>query len=219
MKNNHWELEIYKKKNQLNKFPFLGIVSFFKNKRFKKKSKIKVLEIGCGAGNNLLFLAKEGFNVSGTDVSPSAINFAKKAFVKNKLKCCFKVSDSKNLNWPNDYFDFVIDRACLTHNTNQHISTILNQAHRVLKKNGKILCYDFFGKKSSDINYGKKLISNTYYKFKRGRFKNLGLVSFFDYKILKDLFYKFKIVNIENLIMRNKQKNIVFESFNLIAKK
>tara|TARA_B100001989_G_C24330657_1_gene359812 strand:+ start:87 stop:455 length:369 start_codon:yes stop_codon:yes gene_type:complete len=105
VKNNHWELEIYKKKNQLNKFPYLEIVSFFRNKKFKKKSKIKVLEIGCGAGNNLLFLAQEGFNVSGTDVSPSAINFAKKAFVKNNLKCFLKISDSKNLNWPNNYFD------------------------------------------------------------------------------------------------------------------
>ena len=86
MKKNIWEKNIYSKKKQLNIFPFPGIISFFKKKDFKNRSKTKILEIGCGAGNNLIFLAEEGFDVSGIDFAVSAIKIAKKKIDQKKIK-------------------------------------------------------------------------------------------------------------------------------------
>ena len=43
----------------------------------KKITKCKVLDIGCGAGTNSIFLAKNGFDVTGIDISPIAISIAK----------------------------------------------------------------------------------------------------------------------------------------------
>ena len=54
MKKNIWEKNIYSKKKQLNIFPFQELYLSLK-KDFKKRSKTKFLEIGCGAGNNLIF--------------------------------------------------------------------------------------------------------------------------------------------------------------------
>ena len=216
---NIWEKNIYSKKKQLNIFPFLGIVSFFKKKDFKNKSRINILEIGCGVGNNLTFLAQEGFNVSGIDFSVSAIKIAKKRFNQKKLKCTIKVGDIKKLDWPNNYFDYVIDRAVLTHHTNQEISLILDEIHRVLKKGGKILSFDFFGKNIPDKKFGQKLKTNTYSNFKKGNFKFVGKTSFFSFGLLKKLFYRYKILEIDRIIVKNIKNLTKFETFNVVAKK
>ncbi|WP_415300319.1 class I SAM-dependent methyltransferase [Candidatus Pelagibacter sp. Uisw_134_02] len=219
MEKNHWQEKVYSKKLQLNIYPFQGVISFFKSKKFRKKSKIKILEIGCGAGNNLAFLAQEGFNVFGIDMSKSAISFAKKKFIQKKIKGTIKVGNIKKLDWPNNYFDYVIDRSVLTHNTNQDISIILDEIKRILKKNGTILSFDFFGSNTPDIKFGKRLQYNTYHKFTKGYFKLLGKTSFFNYKILKKLFNKFKIFDINQIITKNKNGKTMYEVFNLIAKK
>ena len=216
---NIWERNVYSKKKQLNIFPFPGVISFFKKKNFRNKSKINILEIGCGVGNNLIFLAQEGFNVSGKDFSDSAIKIAKKRFNQKKLKCTIKVGDIKKLEWTNNYFDYVIDRAVLTHHTNQEISLILDEIYRVLKKGGKILSFDFFGNNIPDKNFGQKFKKNTYSNFKKGNFKFVGKTSFFNLSLLKKLFYKYKILEIDRIIIKNIKNLTKFETSNVIAKK
>ena len=73
---------IYSHGQQLNRYPFDSVVSFVYGFCPKQKSPedTDVVEIGCGAGNNLWFAAREGFSVSGVDASPSAIHFAKTFF-------------------------------------------------------------------------------------------------------------------------------------------
>ena len=152
-------------------------------------------------------------------MSQSAISFAKKKFIQKKIKGIFKVGNIKKLDWPNNYFDYVIDRSVLTHNTNQDISIILDEIRRTLKKNGTILSFDFFGNNTPDIKFGKRLKYNTYHNFTKGYFKLLGKTSFFNYKMLKKLFNKFKIFDINQIITKDKNGKTKYEVFNLIAKK
>ena len=49
----------------------------------------KILEIGCGEGQNAIYLLTNGLNVVATDVSPEAISWCKKQCKQNKI------SDSK----------------------------------------------------------------------------------------------------------------------------
>ncbi len=72
----------------------------------------KVLEIGCGYGDNAKWLAKLGFDVTGIDISNEAINYAKKNAEKDNVKCDFFEWDfiKKPLN--NKPFEFVFDRGC-----------------------------------------------------------------------------------------------------------
>ena len=79
---NIWERN-YKKK-RYNSYPYDKVVSIILRTYPIKKNrkKIKVLDLGCGGGNNTEFLAKEGFDVYAVDGSKEAINLTKKRVSK-----------------------------------------------------------------------------------------------------------------------------------------
>ena len=71
---NKWN-KIYGDGKQINEFPFSDLISFFYNKFKENSSKLNILEVGCGAGNNLEFIAKLGHNVFGIDASEKIIEY------------------------------------------------------------------------------------------------------------------------------------------------
>src|SRR6478752_606793 len=111
-----WEKEIYGKGNHFNKYPFDNVVSFIYGNypKDKKRETIKILEVGCGAGNNLWFASREGFNVTGIDGSTSAIDFAKERFLQEGLQGNFMVGDFTKLTFEDCEFDLLIDRGSIT---------------------------------------------------------------------------------------------------------
>lgn len=44
----------------------------------KEKGYKTILDVGCGAGRNAIYVAKEGFRVIGIDISPTAVKIALK---------------------------------------------------------------------------------------------------------------------------------------------
>jgi len=48
-----------------------------------------VIDLGCGAGNYAIYLAHKGFNVTGVDISPTAIKFPKENAKKKKSSAIF----------------------------------------------------------------------------------------------------------------------------------
>ncbi len=73
-----------------------------------------VLDVGCGAGNLSFWLESKGFEVFGTDVSPSAIEWAKEEAEKRGTTVSFTVSDAtESLPYPSECFDIVLDNHCL----------------------------------------------------------------------------------------------------------
>ena len=59
-----------------NRYPFDSVVQFVFRHRPKDVpvNEVRILEVGCGAGNNLWFAALEGFQVTGIDASETAID-------------------------------------------------------------------------------------------------------------------------------------------------
>jgi 2-polyprenyl-3-methyl-5-hydroxy-6-metoxy-1,4-benzoquinol methylase len=53
----------------------------------------RTIEFGCGAGNYAVWLAKQGFAVTGIDISPSAIGLARENARKHNVSCTFIVAD------------------------------------------------------------------------------------------------------------------------------
>jgi 2-polyprenyl-3-methyl-5-hydroxy-6-metoxy-1,4-benzoquinol methylase len=76
-------------------------------------SECRALDVGCGTGDNAIWLAQQHFMVTGCDISDTAIEKAKeKASIAN-VNCSFIVADFLNSTIPGSPFDFVFDRGCL----------------------------------------------------------------------------------------------------------
>jgi len=69
----------------------------------------KVLDVGCGTGENALYLADLGFDMWGIDAVPSAIERAKEKAEKRGVKVNFLVSDALDLQSLRTKFETVID--------------------------------------------------------------------------------------------------------------
>ncbi|MDT5312254.1 MAG: hypothetical protein QOE74_1274 [Mycobacterium sp.] len=68
-----------------------------------------VLDIGCGLGDNAVFLAENGHVVTGLDISPTALIIAEQRAKDAGVDVTFAVADSTKLDGYTDAFDTVID--------------------------------------------------------------------------------------------------------------
>lgn len=79
------------------------------NKRTKPG---KALDLGCGAGIFSVYIAKAGFDVTGVDFIPEALEMAKEVAKKEGVQVRWLQADL--LNWePNETFDIILDSGCL----------------------------------------------------------------------------------------------------------
>ena len=109
-----WENNIYAKGHHINSYPYDLVVSMvlklYSNSTPKVRSKTRVLDLGCGTGNNSKFLAGNGFRVFRIDGSRSAIDICKSRFKKLSLKGGFVDMNFSKLPFEDNFFDLVIDR-------------------------------------------------------------------------------------------------------------
>ncbi|MCF8368865.1 MAG: class I SAM-dependent methyltransferase [Bacteroidales bacterium] len=72
----------------------------------------KSLDIGCGTGDNVFWAANNGFDATGIDISPKAIEMAKEKSQGNNINANFFVKDLFKEEIPGAPFGFVFDRGC-----------------------------------------------------------------------------------------------------------
>jgi len=97
-----------------------------------------VLDCGCGIGMSSYLLAKEGFEVTGTDLSPLFISEAKQRYGKiPNLR--FSVQDAEAMSFPDESFDTVCSIAMLEHVTD--VQGVLKEMCRVLKRRGRLIIF------------------------------------------------------------------------------
>ena len=111
---------------------------------------LKILDVGCGAGFFSILLAKEGYQVTGIDLTPDMIKNARLLADEEKVSCEFQVMDAENPEFPDETFDVVISRNLTW--TLPHVQHAYQEWIRVLKKGGILLNFD--------ANYGITDFSN-----------------------------------------------------------
>lgn len=73
---------------------------------------VRALDVGCGTGDNAIWLAKNGFQVTGIDVSDIALDRARTKAAKANVECAFVLADFLKDKIKGAPFGFVFDRGC-----------------------------------------------------------------------------------------------------------
>jgi ubiquinone/menaquinone biosynthesis C-methylase UbiE len=106
---------------------------------FKKKGIKNVLDLGCGSGRHLVYLAKNGFEVYGIDIADYGLKIAKDWLKKEGLKANIKIgSIYKRLPYEDNSFDAIVSTQTLHHEKIKNIRKLIKEIERILKPNGLI---------------------------------------------------------------------------------
>lgn len=95
-------------------------------------TKGKFLDLGTGPGTQAIQLDKLGFEATGSDISKSAIDKAQQL----SSNVSFVVDDFLNSSFPDNAFDFILDRGCFHVFEPSLRKDYLNQLKRILKDDG-----------------------------------------------------------------------------------
>jgi ubiquinone/menaquinone biosynthesis C-methylase UbiE len=162
--------------------------------RLKRRRALRILDLGCGAGRHLIYMAKQGFQAFGADFSESGLKMAKKRLGKEKLRASLVRCDMKMLPFVGLSFDVVICTRAIYHQKIAAIQDTISEVHRALGKNG-LLLMDFLSKRTYSYGRGMRVEANT---FVEGEGFEKGVVHHFTGgEELKVLFRDFKITNME----------------------
>jgi 2-polyprenyl-3-methyl-5-hydroxy-6-metoxy-1,4-benzoquinol methylase len=80
---------------------------------FPKTNGFSALDLGCGTGTSAFQLADLGFDVTGFDISETAIHMAQQFSESQNLRVKFQVQDILNLENLDQKFDLIYDSHCL----------------------------------------------------------------------------------------------------------
>jgi ubiquinone/menaquinone biosynthesis C-methylase UbiE len=129
---------------------------------FARHGIISVLDLGCGTGRNLTYLARRGFEVVGFDASKSALRLAGLWARKLRLGNLPLIEGTMtSLPFNEDGFDAVISISVIHHAIKQDIFKTIFEVYRVLRKDGLFLA-NLASVKDPRFGKGERLGDNTF---------------------------------------------------------
>jgi len=168
----------------------VNFVAFLK----KKNKKLRVLDLGCGAGRHQVYMAKQGIEAHGVDLSETGLNLTKERLKRQKLEAYLVKCDMGMLPYRDFCFDAVISLHTVYHQKLKGIQETISEIHRTLRKNG-LLLINFLSKRTYSYGKGAKVEENTFIE-QEGIEKEV-LHHFTDEEEIKRLFKNFEIVNLK----------------------
>lgn len=100
----------------------------------------RLLDLGCGAGENSVYFAKKGAECVATDYSPGMVEVALKLAEKNGVKITGYTANAIELDFPDQSFDIVYASNLLHHLPEPKLAIL--EMYRVLKPGGKACFWD-----------------------------------------------------------------------------
>lgn len=122
------------------------------------------IDLCCGAGTNSIFLAKNGFKVTGIDVSETAVKIARKMAEKEGLHIDFKVADVLDFR-TGKKFDFAFDRGCFHHMPVSKRRMFAENLSGMLKKRGRFQLMAFSERNGFEKSLSKEEIRGVFSGF------------------------------------------------------
>jgi SAM-dependent methyltransferase len=169
-------------------------------KFFKESGVRRVLDLGCGSGRHLVYLAKHGFEVYGIDIAKHGIEIAEDWLKKERLKAYLEVDDIYDkLPYNDNFFDAVISTQALYHGKIEDIQRLIKEIERILRPEGLIFITFLKRLSKKDIPkeklYGIKFIAPRTYTILGGPDQRMPHY-IFNKKILREEFKNFKTLDL-----------------------
>jgi SAM-dependent methyltransferase len=168
-----------------------------------KSKDIPVIDLGCGFGNDTLYLKERGYEVVSCDFSEEALGRLSN-FIDNLTVKCFDMKDG--LPFEDNFAKIIISDLSLHYFSWRDTQKILEEIDRVLMSDGVLLCRV---NSTKDVNYGagQGIKIEEYYYDIDGNLKR-----FFNEEQLRELFkaWNVKYIN-ECEINRYKNRKTLWE--------
>jgi cyclopropane fatty-acyl-phospholipid synthase-like methyltransferase len=171
------------------------LVQFVAKEIERKNRKIeRILDVGCGNGRHLVYLAKKGFNVFGIDISQKSLSIAQQWLDKEGLHAELKKATVTKIPYPDEYFDVVICLGILDHILIKEAKNGIQEIERVLKSQG-ILFLGLRSDRDTECGKGKQIEEKTF--LLPGDVEGNLPQHFFSLQEIKNLLMNFKIIDLE----------------------
>ena len=103
----------------------------------------RVVDVGCGTGENALYLAEQGLDVTGVDLAPAAIERAQNRAAERGVAARFEVADVLDLHAFSDTFDSGIDSGCFHVFDDDGRARYVRSLHGALHPGGRLFIMTF----------------------------------------------------------------------------
>lgn len=124
----------------------------------------KVLEVGCGRCTIGQYFAREGKDVTCSDISDHAVAVARENFSRANLGAAIVKADARHLPFADASFDLTVSVGLLEHLEEEDMRQCLREQHRILKRGGML----------AFINVPRKFSIQTFFQ-KRDHYHREGL--------------------------------------------
>jgi len=156
--------QLYKAKQAYLRYPADWIIRFHNMYLRDHLPTGRVLDYGCGAGNNAMFFLMEGYEVHGVEVNEAARPLIRENLRKYHLDESFadRVTivppDNDSLPFEDEYFDFILSNQVLYYLPSEDdIRRVTRELARCLRKDG-IVFFSVIGPKNYYIRYHTKRV-------------------------------------------------------------
>jgi len=193
-----WEQAFQSRK--WGKYPPEHVIRFVAGNFYsaKDRSRINLLEVGCGPGANIWFMAREGFRISGIDGSSTAIQKAHERLTSEGMAADLRVGDFVQLPWPDESFDGAVENVSLYANPWTSIRLALDEVRRVLKPGAPFLS-SFFSDQTWGYGLGEKVETDGFVNLREGPLAVTRFSLFLKRSRVSDLFRDFSDVSFERI--------------------
>jgi SAM-dependent methyltransferase len=101
---------------------------------------LKVLDVGCGSGFDLVTIHRLGWEPYGCEISEKIVQHALERTAKFGFNPTIKVGDNQNLPYPDNFFDMLWSNNVMHYlDSEQAVEEALAEYSRVLKPGGRVL--------------------------------------------------------------------------------
>ena len=167
-------------------YPTEHVIRFIARNYYNKNRKeVKILDYGCGGGAHTWYLAREGFDVYAFDGSKSAIELVERRLAKDNMCAKLCVSDALHIDYPDYFFDAIIDNVCIYGTTYGNIRKMYKKTYDMLKIGGMLLT-SCFGKETDGYGTGTKIEKDTFADIQEGALIGRGTTHFYTRETLRD---------------------------------